>query len=201
MNPDNWQIMGMGKSVYLRSNEHLVSSLDPDGKPEYKSVMLPALFVLDGTPIGQDYEMIATMPASKISSVTFMKGSHGFALYGQKAMGGVIFVTTKIGAGIKDDSYNGNDNRSNGDLLKEIRIFRTETEYYIPTKEEVSLNPEYHLRPTILWKSQVLIDGNGPVKIKFPNNMVKGTAMITVNGISFTNNVGSTRSNYKVQLP
>jgi hypothetical protein len=47
--------------------------------------------------------------------------------------------------------------------------------------------------------ASLLIDGTGPVKIKYPNNLVRGTAMIFVNGFSFSNQVGSSRCSYKVQ--
>jgi len=139
------------------------------------------------------------MPASEIVSVTFLKGVQGMAMYGPKARGGVVFVTTRMGRGSADDSYDEDEVRRDDDLLKEIRLFRTETEYYIPTKEEIAQLPEYKLRPTILWKADLLIDGTGPVKIKFPNNLVRGTVMIFVNGFSFSNQVGSNRCSYKVQ--
>jgi hypothetical protein len=59
--------------------------------------------------------------------------------------------------------------------------------------------PEFQFRPTVLWASNVYSDGTGPVKIKYPNNLVKGTAMVFVNGISFTNMVGSGRYSYKIK--
>ena len=90
-------------------------------------------------------------------------------------------------------------NMPGNELFKQIRIFRTETEYYIPLKEEVSLIPEFQFRPTVLWKDDVYIDGSGPVKFKYPDNMGKGTAMIFVNGVSFTNLVGSETSGCKVK--
>ncbi|MBK9391157.1 MAG: hypothetical protein IPN68_13550 [Bacteroidetes bacterium] len=108
-------------------------------------------------------------------------------------------------------NYNKTGNRINGIIdpndkpeavdnnLKQVRIFRSEVEYYIPTKEQVEIVPEYQFRPTLLWKSDVYLDGSGPVLFKYPNNMGKGTVMIFVNGVSMTNLVGSGRSNYIVK--
>jgi hypothetical protein len=159
----------------------------------------PALVVLDDNPIGTTYESIVSMPASQIASITFLRGIQGFYMFGTSAIGGVVFVTTKRDSRFNDGSYPGDKFRRNDDLLKQVRLFRTETEYYIPTKEEVYTKPELQFRPTILWKSDVFIDESGPIKIKYPNNLAKGTAMVFVNGISLTNLIGSDRSSYRVK--
>ena len=89
--------------------------------------------------------------------------------------------------------------KKNDDLMKPVNIFRTEIEYYIPTKEEVDTIPGLQHRPTILWMNEVFIDGKEPVKIRYPNNMRKGTAIVIVNGVSFTNDVGSGSFRYKIK--
>ena len=77
--------------------------------------------------------------------------------------------------------------------------FAQKPNIYIPSKEEVAIDPEYQFRPTILWKDLIFIDESGTVKIKYPNNLVKGTAFVIVNGISVTNLIGSVNYSYKVQ--
>ena len=188
------------KYIYLRANEHITGGhFDDQGNYSVDHGMYPALLVVDNNPLGLSYETISQMPASEIVSVTFLKGVQGMAMYGPKARGGVVFVTTRMGRGSADDSYDEDEVRRDDDLLKEIKLFRTETTYYIPTKEEIAQLPGYKFRPTILWKADLLIDGTGPVKIRYPNNLVKGTAMVFVNGFSFSNQVGSKRCSYKVQ--
>ncbi|MBK8882560.1 MAG: hypothetical protein IPN67_09335 [Bacteroidales bacterium] len=188
------------KYIYLRANERITGGhYDDKGRYWVEHGMDPALLVVDNTPLGLSYETIARMPASEVVSVTFLKGVQGMAMYGPKARGGVVFVTTSMGKGSEEGNYGENEVIRDDDLLKEVRLFRTETEFYIPTKEEISLIPEYKLRPTILWKADLMIDGTGPVKIKCPNNLVRGTAMVFVNGFSFSNQVGSNRCSYKVQ--
>jgi hypothetical protein len=83
--------------------------------------------------------------------------------------------------------------------MRSIRLFRTEIEYHIPTKEETDSIPGLQYRPTVLWMNEVYIDGKEPVKIRYPNNMAKGTAMVLVNGVSFTNRVGSNSYKYKIK--
>jgi hypothetical protein len=163
-------------------------------------VLRPALVVVDDIPIyGKTYDPIARMPAHEIASVTIIRGVQGFSLYGNDASNGVILVTTKTGNRI-NGIFDPNDefNQSN-DLLKQVRVFRSEVEYYTPTKEDVELNPEYRFRTTLLWKSDVFLDGSGPVKIKYPNNMGKGKMMVFVNGVSLTNQIGSGRESYSIR--
>ena len=180
----------VNKTICLRAVSYLRGGLP---------VIVPALIVLDNSAIDTTYETIATMPASEIASVTFLRGIQGFSRFGWKAIAGVVFVTTKTGLRFTDGSYHEEKFTRNDDLLKQVRLFRTEIEYYIPTKEEVAFMPDFQSRPTILWKDDVYIDESGPVRIKYPNNLVKGKAIIIVNGISFTNLIGSKRYSYKVK--
>jgi hypothetical protein len=160
----------------------------------------PALFVVDDVPIfDRSYWPIAQMPVEQIASVTVLKGYEGFSRYGALAYGGVIFVTTKAGNRINGVIDPNEESGPGNDLLKYIRLFRSEVEFYIPTKKEVELIPEFKFRPTILWKDNVYIDGSGPVKFKYPNNLGNGTVMIFVNGVSFTNLIGSNRSGYTIK--
>jgi hypothetical protein len=153
-------------SVDKRSKQVVLRSID------YLKGFQPALFVVDDSPIfNRTYYPIAQMPASQISSVTVLRGSQGFSRFGNDASNGVILVTTKIGNRINgiidpNDKPEPVDNN-----LKQVRIFRSEVEYYIPTKEQVEIVPEYQFRPTLLWKSDVYLDGSGPVLFKYPNNM------------------------------
>jgi alpha-2-macroglobulin-like protein len=159
-----------------------------------------ALFVVDDSPIfNRTYFPIAQMPASEVASVTVLRGSQGFSRYGNDASNGVIIVTTKTGIRINGGIVPEDEASQHNNLLKSIRLFRSEVEYYIPTKEQVEIVPEYQYRPTILWKDEVFIDESGTVKIKYPNNLVKGTAMIFVNGVSFTNLIGSNKYTYTIE--
>jgi MG2 domain len=176
------------KKIYLRNATYSL-----------RSGPLPALFVLDDAAVDTTYETISELSSSEIASVTFLRGIQGFAMYGYKAIGGVVFVTTKTGSGYPPDNFYANKFKRDDDLLKQIRLFRTDIEYYIPTKSESDFMPEFQFRPTILWKSEVFIDESGPVEIKYPNNLVKGTVIVFVNGISTTNRVGSNRYSYKVK--
>jgi TonB-dependent SusC/RagA subfamily outer membrane receptor len=185
------------KKVILRAVQHIPKLNERGG---YGGMYRPALIVVDDIPIyNNTYYPIAQMNATDIASITVLKGPQGFAIYGNGASDGVIIVTTKLGNKINgiidpNDKPEPVDNN-----LKQVIIFRSEVEYYIPTKEQVASFPEYQFRPTLLWKSDVYLDGSGPIKFKYPNNMGTGIVMVFVNGVSLTNLVGSNRFSYKVK--
>jgi hypothetical protein len=170
------------------------SNLDPNKKQVYLSLRspFPALFVLDDIPIGKSYEIIDMLPTSEIESVSVLKGTRGFTIYGTAANGGVVFVTTKKG-------FEEAKPEKNDELLRPVRLFRTEIEFYMPPKEEVDSKTALQPRPTILWMNEVMLDGSGPVKIQYPDKITKGTALVFVNGISSANNVGSGSFRYIIK--
>lgn len=206
---DNNQKVGfenqyIGKVIYLRYTTPSISvaSARVDGKDVVSFIekKYPALFVIDNNPIGFTYDSYADLPVSEIASITFLRGKQGVPMYGNRANGGVVFITTRIGSGFTADELDKmNEPKRNDDLFKQIRLFRTETEFYIPPKELVASDPGYQFRSTVLWKDLVITDSTGSVKIRYPNNMVKGTAIVVVNGISLTNLVGSARFSYEVK--
>ncbi|HNW57264.1 MAG TPA: hypothetical protein PKM69_05785 [Bacteroidales bacterium] len=169
------------KKIYLRPGL---------GKDPRTSGPVSALFVLDDIPYGNSYEQIEMLMPSQIASVTALKGLQGFTRYGYDALGGVVFITTK---NFQEESlYKNNDN-----LMRPVRLFRTDTEFYIPKKETTDILSD-SLNSTLLWMNEVYIDGTGPVKIRFPKSRTNGTSMVFVNGVSFTNRIGS--ECYKVNV-
>ncbi len=184
------------KKIVLRTILFLPKVSDPDKNYKYRA----ALIVVDDVPIyNRTYSPIAQLPASEIASITVLRGPQGFAMYGENAANGVVIVTTKTDNRINGIIDPNDESKTIDNQLKQIKLFRSEVEYYIPTKEQVELVPEYQFRPTLLWKSDVYLDGSGPIKFKYPNNMGTGTAMVFVNGVSLTNLVGSNRFSYKVK--
>jgi len=185
------------EDILIRYNPYFINTVTKEvvlrsGGTFYTSPP-PALFVLDGSRVGYNYIMLADLPASEIASVTILKGSLGYNMYGAK--GGIIFVSSKTALGQTHDE---NLIRKTEVVMKPISLFRTEIEYYIPTKEEIAL-PEFQKRPTVLWKNEIFLDGTSPVTIRYPNNMVKSRVMVIVNGVSLTNNIGSSSYGYSIK--
>jgi len=158
--------------------------LRPSGrKPLFAREPLFALFVLDGTPLETNYQMLLGFPPNLIHSVTAVKGLSAFYIYGQKAIGGVVLVETKMnhyGDEYEYDEYE----PVGGDIGKSKFVFRPFAEFYTPTQQEMSYNPENWLRPTLYWNYNLIYDGTNPVKIKYPNHKRWGVVKVSINGVT-----------------
>jgi hypothetical protein len=148
-----------------------------------------ALIVLDDNPLwvaqgaGRDvkwissYDQIATMPASNISSITVVNGPQAFNLYGEAALGGVIFVVTD-GAATREGYMQNQQEYSSekNEYIKPIRIFRTELN-----------NENERDRSTIYWNRELYIPDDQPATISIPGKLIKGTFYIIINGATMSN--------------
>lgn len=60
------------------------------------------LIVIDGLPTGNSASVLSDISSTDIESVSVLKGPSAAALYGSRAGNGVLLVTTKSGAGVKN---------------------------------------------------------------------------------------------------
>lgn len=160
----------------------------------------PALFVVDGIPLDTSYEMIASLTTNQIYSVSMLSGQQGFAIYGQDAVGGVIFVST-VSANIGKLSAEemATLNAKAGDLGKPFELFRSRVDFYVPSVEEAEASLSQPVRPTLYWNPLIVLDGEGPVKIEFPNHQHRGVVNIIINGVSLTHQPFSGTGRYVVR--
>jgi len=83
-------------------------------------------------------------------------------------------------------------------MLLPISIYRPGKEFYKPAKFDIEKDPEIQRRSTIYWESEVYFNGKEPVKIKYLNLKHHGPVIITINGASVNNLVGTGRAKYMV---
>ena len=158
------------------------------------------LIVLDGQPLyDQPFDLISTIPMSEISSITVLKGKGGFARYGERAKFGVIFITRDLNSSLMKVRTKWVSQNAKDKMLVPIDIYRKTIEYYSPTKFDLDTDPTLQGRATILWESEVYFDGKEPVKIKYTNLNHNGPVVITINGASVNNLIGTGRASYLVQ--
>ena len=119
-------------------------------------------------------------------------------MYGEAALGGVIFITTRGRALMEGNLVERNEPATKNDLAKPIRIYRSEIEYYVPEKEGQDQKSDCPVRPTIFWRNEIIMDGTEPKKIKYPNNLKNGRILIIINGVTFNNNPFSGIFSYAV---
>jgi hypothetical protein len=161
---------------------------------------IPALIVLDGMPIiDQGWPRVNTIPPAEITSLTILESKNGFIRYGEVAQGGVIFVNTRSSnPNLVRNRTKWMAQNSNDKMMVPISVYRPEVEFYNPSRAELANNPLLQNRATIFWQSEVYFGGKDPVKIKIPNLKHTGPVVITVNGVSVDNLVGSARGRYVV---
>lgn len=79
--------VGQNGSIRIRGAGSIIDSLSPNyaARP---------FFVIDGMPVTNDRKLDSLDPA-QIASVSVIKGDQGTAIYGARAAGGVVVITTK----------------------------------------------------------------------------------------------------------
>jgi hypothetical protein len=164
-------------------------------------VTVGALIVLDGMPLYTDgWQAVKTIPITEINSVTELKGNQARTIYGLAASGGAIFINTKF----HDPSLNNvytkwTPKNKNSNLLSPVNIYRSAIEFYNPNKFDFDNDPVIQKKSTYYWNPEVYFNGKEPVKIKYLNLKHRGPVMITINGVSFNNLVGTGRASYQVK--
>lgn len=166
----------------------------------FKGGNTPALIVLDGMPLySGGYSIVKTILPSEMTSLTVLKGPQGFYKYGEAGKGGVIFVNTRTNDPAimklrnKWILQNKKDN-----MLLPINIYRSNIEFYTPTKHDMDIDPMLQNRSTIFWNSEIYFDGKTPVKIKYTNLKHQSPVIITINAVSANNLIGTGRTSYQV---
>lgn len=159
-----------------------------------------ALVVLDGMPIYYNgWGIVRTIPPGEVTSLTILVGKQGYTMFGEAAQGGIIFVNTR------GDNPNLMKLRTKwimqnkqSDMLLPIDIYRSNIEFYCPTKFETEGDPAVRSRSTVFWAPEVYFNGKDPVMIKYNNLKHCGPVMIRINGVSFNNLAGTGRAGYQV---
>lgn len=161
---------------------------------------VPALIVLDGMPLYQNgWDQVRMMSTDEVSSLTILKGNQAAYQYGMAAAGGAIFINTRSSdpSLIKLRTAWKLQNKKDK-LLLPIYLYRQNIEYYNPSKATLAVDPMLQSRSTIFWDPEVYFDGKTPVKIKFTNLKHTGPVIITTNGVSVNNLVGTGKASYQV---
>jgi hypothetical protein len=161
---------------------------------------IKAMFVLDGMPLHDDYawQRISSLDPAQLASISVLEGNQGHVIYGEEALGGVIFVNTYYPGSSKIRTDWKSQNKSNN-LLTPINIFRQNVEFYNPSRSEIEDNLVFKDRATFYWNPEVYFNGKEPVKIKYLNLKYTGTVLITINGTSVNNLIGTGRASYRVK--
>jgi hypothetical protein len=179
-------------AVYLRGG---------GGGTSFFGGVVGALVVLDGMPLySNGWSIAKTYYITDITSVTVLKGKQGVTIYGLEAGGGVIFVNTMLHDPTLNNVYTKwKSQNKNSNLLLPVKIYRSNIEFYNPTKFDIDYDLEIQKGSTYYWNPEVYFNGKEPVKIKYLNLKHTGPVLITVNGASVDNLIGTGRAGYQVK--
>lgn len=162
---------------------------------------IPALIVLDGMPLyDQGWPRVNSLSPSEVTSLTILDSKNGFIRYGEMAQGGVIFINTRSSnPDLVKQRTRWNLQNKNDKMLIPISLYRPRVECYNPSRAAVDANPLLQRRATIFWQSECYFGGKEGVKFRIPNLNHAGPVVISVNGVSVDNLVGSGRGRFVVQ--
>jgi hypothetical protein len=106
-----------------------------------------------------------------------VNGPQAFNLYGEAALGGVIFVVTD-GAATREGYMQNQQEYSSekNEYIKPIRIFRNELN-----------NENERDRSTIYWNRELYIPDDQPATISIPHEPVRGRYYLIINGATLSN--------------
>ena len=121
-----------------------------------------------------------------------MKSAATTAIYGARAAGGVLIITTKHGNGFIDDGKASPGNISPQGYYKA-------REFYSPQYDRSKTLEMPDLRTTIFWKPIIQTDKTGNVSLEYFNADSKGTYRVVIEGIDYDGNLGRQVYRYKVE--
>ncbi|MEO9966573.1 MAG: Plug domain-containing protein [Reichenbachiella sp.] len=145
----------------------------------------PALFVLDGVPLGHDYHDLDFLRVEHIQSVNVIRSSVAVINYGARAVGGVIAIKTGMSSDIKKQQLL-TQKELEQNLLKDVNR-AVSVDFFEPEKTFVANSDSTEvamLKTTLYWNPKMTFDENGQAKVIYKNQDLPAKIAIRINGIS-----------------
>lgn len=184
-----------GNRIHLRGTSSIANNNNP-------------LFVLDGVLLdshSNNFDPLLISNMDNIESITIMKDAAATAVYGSRAMNGVVIINTrrpdfpyKHKTVYKKPWYSASYILPRNNKY----TFREAQEYYtlLPRTEIVDGQRE-DFRTTVYWKDKVKTNAEGKAQLTFFNNDANSAFRITAEGITYTGLTGRTEYTYSTQMP
>lgn len=161
------------------------------------------LFVVDGVPLfdNGNSDVLNRLPVNEITNVLVLKDAAATALYGSRAMHGVIVITTK----------KGNYGSIGGSLLGKCKQYKVEyitkgnvktvdepEAFYAPVYETTKTEEKTDFRSCIYWNPVIQTNKEGKANFEFYNSDEVTTFKIIAEGTTAQGNLGRTEKSYSV---
>lgn len=156
------------------------------------------LYIVDGAPVEN---LNTIINPNDINSITVLKDAAATALYGSRAVNGVVIInsaknnTSNIKLDITPKSYFATLSVPR-DSLSDYSYNR---QFSYPVYTSTNTSYRYDYREAIYWNPVVETDKNGKAKVEFYNSDANSTFRILTEGIASTGLLGRDETTYAVQ--
>ncbi len=159
------------------------------------------LYVIDGIPQSENGTGFQDISPSEISSITVLKGAAATAIYGSRAVNGVIVITTEHLKTRNSGYYR--DVKKPSKFASAIapplydRYFYHAQEFFVPDyKNEQEPETQTDFRNTIYWEGNLQTDSDGKAKVEFYNSDASTTFRVVAEGMSIAGEIGRKELTY-----
>ncbi|MFN8354263.1 MAG: TonB-dependent receptor plug domain-containing protein [Spirosomataceae bacterium] len=172
---------GFNMSVQIRGAANLQGPVEP-------------LFLMDGMPI--DLSMVNTLSPCDVESIDILKGPSA-AIFGSRAMGGVISILTRRGG----SNYDATKEEAPGIITTKRIGYAVVREFYTPNYDDPKPEERYRpdFRSTLYWKADLRTDEQGKASVTFWNSDAQALINLHVQGFSRQGTLGVGHHSYRVQ--
>ena len=151
-----------------------------------------ALFVVNGSPWGQDYRQLNFVRADMVKEITVIKSAGTSAAFGGRAGEGVIFVNL-------NDNIESNRKQERNYIVTDL--YDQPREFFAPVYDTDSLRmlalPDY--RSTIHWEPVITTDEMGRAHVEFYNGDRRSVIIGQIEGLGADGRLGSATFRYEVR--
>jgi hypothetical protein len=158
-----------------------------------RSQSTPMGLMVDG--MSMDADFLDQLSPADVESVEVLRTPEYTAIYGSKAYGGMLVITTKRGG--DNTSY---QHYAPGIITYSPLGYYKARKFYSPQYDDPKTNAKVgDLRTTIFWKPNIITDKDGHATLEYFNADSKGTYRAVIEGIDNDGNLGRQVYTYKVQ--
>ncbi|CAI8769353.1 TonB-dependent receptor plug domain-containing protein [Chryseobacterium sp. IT-36CA2] len=156
------------------------------------------LFIVDGAPV-ENFN--TTINPNDINSITILKDAAATALYGSRALNGVVIInsykngSSQIKWDITPKSYIAVESLPSGRLVS----YAAAREFAYPEYETTNTSYRFDYREALYWNPVVETDKNGKAAVTFYNSDANSTFRVMTEGISATGLLGRDETTYAAQ--
>jgi len=158
-----------------------------------RSPNTPMNVIIDGISV-DSADVLNDLNANDIASIEVLRSIAYTSIYGGRAGGGVLIITTKRGGGSYVQRYSPGIISYNPKGYYKARVF------YSPQYDDPKTNTQIpDLRSTIYWKPNIVTGKDGKASVEYFNDDSKGTYRVVVEGIDSDGDLGRQVYRYKVE--